>query len=41
MAWVFERWLPGLNETANYELPIPFKSTPQPPPVLFAHHIGS
>ncbi|CAH2405648.1 type IV toxin-antitoxin system AbiEi family antitoxin domain-containing protein [Mesorhizobium escarrei] len=24
------RWLPGLNETANYELPIPFETTPQP-----------
>jgi hypothetical protein len=23
-------WLPGLNETANYELPIPLETTPQP-----------
>jgi hypothetical protein len=23
-------WLPGLNETANYELPIPLKPAPQP-----------
>jgi hypothetical protein len=24
------RWLPGLNETANYVLPIPLKTTPPP-----------
>jgi hypothetical protein len=24
------KWLPGLNETANYVLPIPLKTTPQP-----------
>jgi hypothetical protein len=34
-AWAREKpqskkWLPGPNETANYELPIPFKTTPQP-----------
>jgi hypothetical protein len=23
-------WLPGPNETANYELPIPLETTPQP-----------
>jgi hypothetical protein len=22
-------WLPGIDETANYELPIPFETTPQ------------
>ncbi|MGE0281405.1 MAG: type IV toxin-antitoxin system AbiEi family antitoxin domain-containing protein [Rhizobiaceae bacterium] len=26
----FEEWLPGLNEPANYELPIPLEATPQP-----------
>ncbi|CAH2402791.1 hypothetical protein MES4922_300057 [Mesorhizobium ventifaucium] len=24
------KWLPGLIETANYELPIPLETTPQP-----------
>ncbi|TKB22141.1 MAG: hypothetical protein E5V75_01585 [Mesorhizobium sp.] len=25
---LWKTWLPGLNETANYELPIPFRSAP-------------
>ncbi|TIL95053.1 MAG: hypothetical protein E5Y73_09045 [Mesorhizobium sp.] len=28
--WRKRRWLPGPNETANYVLPIPLETTPQP-----------